>query len=273
VKEFVYTLFSLYFLFFSIDFLHAMNNTKKETKNEEAEDENAEKDMNDDDDIKLIVWDFDLTLLRIHSFSKRIIAQEVKRRDYEHDFADATFLRSFLDEMKRKGIKVSIASFGKREVIEEYMKLLISEEYGDYCSDFAFVDKRKSIVTPNDVGGSDGCSMKDKGKMLDVLMKRFVLNKADDDDDDDDDENENKNENEYETKLKSARKRVVFFDDDEDNINAAKKLGYTFSVHAPEAFTRETWREMYWKIPKMRELFPEVDVNLTLQRTRKIIDL
>ena len=216
------------------------------------------------DAIRLVVWDFDMTILRIHSFAKRISALDIPRRDYEHDCADANFFRAFLREMKQKSIEVAIASFGKRDVIETYIKHLVNAEKGDDVADYAFVDTQKSIVTPNDVGGTDGCSMKDKSRMLDMLTKRYVLSMSEDDI-----LKEGHGVN-VDVLLEKARKKVVFFDDDEDNINAAKKLGYTYAVHTPNAFERESWRELYWKIPKLRELFPEVDVHLTHSKTRKV---
>ncbi len=216
------------------------------------------------DAIRLVVWDFDMTILRIHSFAKRISALDIPRRDYERDCADANFFRAFLREMKQKSIEVAIASFGKRDVIETYIKHLVDAEKGDDVADYAFVDTQKSIVTPNDVGGTDGCSMKDKSRMLDMLTKRYVLSMSEDDI-----LKEGHGVN-VDVLLEKARKKVVFFDDDEDNINAAKKLGYTYAVHTPNAFERESWRELYWKIPKLRELFPEVDVHLTHSKTRKV---
>ena len=216
------------------------------------------------DAIRLVVWDFDMTILRIHSFAKRISALDIPRRDYERDCADANFFRAFLREMKQKSIEVAIASFGKRDVIETYIKHLVNAEKGDDVADYAFVDTQKSIVTPNDVGGTDGCSMKDKSRMLDMLTKRYMLSMSEDDI-----LKEGHGVN-VDVLLEKARKKVVFFDDDEDNINAAKKLGYTYAVHTPNAFERESWRELYWKIPKLRELFPEVDVHLTHSKTRKV---
>ena len=235
-----------------------------------------ENNDNDDDDerIKLVVWDFDMTILRIHSFAKRISALDVPRRDYERDCADANFFRAFLREMKQKSIKVAIASFGKREVIETYLKCLVDGKKGDEdLAEYAFNEKKKSIVTPNDVGGTDGCSMKDKSRMLDALTKRYVLSMNEEDISSAQGEDPVESSSSASSLLGKARKQVVFFDDDEDNVNAAKKLGYAYAVHTPNAFERESWRELYWKIPKLRELFPEVDDNLTHSKTRKVLQM
>ena len=259
--------------YYSCCVLPIKNNTlQKMRTSSHHHDENT----NDDDDerIKLVVWDFDMTILRIHSFAKRISALDVPRRDYERDCADANFFRAFLREMKQKSIKVAIASFGKREVIETYLKCLVDGKKGDEdLAEYAFNEKKKSIVTPNDVGGTDGCSMKDKSRMLDALTKRYVLSMNEEDISSAQGEDPVESSSAASSLLGKARKQVVFFDDDEDNVNAAKKLGYAYAVHTPNAFERESWRELYWKIPKLRELFPEVDENLTHSKTRKVLQM
>jgi len=247
------------------------HSTKMRTSSHHHDENN---DNDDDERIKLVVWDFDMTILRIHSFAKRISALDVPRRDYERDCADANFFRAFLREMKQKSIKVAIASFGKREVIETYLKCLVDGKKGDEdLAEYAFNEKKKSIVTPNDVGGTDGCSMKDKSRMLDALTKRYVLSMNEEDISSAQGEDPVESSSAASSLLGKARKQVVFFDDDEDNVNAAKKLGYAYAVHTPNAFERESWRELYWKIPKLRELFPEVDENLTHSKTRKVLQM
>ena len=260
--------------YYSCCVLPIKNNTlQKMRTSSHHHDENNDND-NDDERIKLVVWDFDMTILRIHSFAKRISALDVPRRDYERDCADANFFRAFLREMKQKSIKVAIASFGKREVIETYLKCLVDGKKGDEdLAEYAFNEKKKSIVTPNDVGGTDGCSMKDKSRMLDALTKRYVLSMNEEDISSAQGEDPVELSSAASSLLGKARKQVVFFDDDEDNVNAAKKLGYAYAVHTPNAFERESWRELYWKIPKLRELFPEVDENLTHSKTRKVLQM
>ena len=79
----------------------------------------------------------------LHSFRKEISALDIPRRDYERDCADANFFRAFLREMKQKSIEVAIASFGKRDVIETYIKHLVDAEKGDDVADYAFVDTKE----------------------------------------------------------------------------------------------------------------------------------
>ena len=45
---------------------------------------------------KLIVWDFDLTILRIHSCGERLKLGDVPNRNIERDVADLSFFRAFI---------------------------------------------------------------------------------------------------------------------------------------------------------------------------------
>ena len=135
----------------------------------------------------------------------------------------------------------SSSLFGKREVIETYLKCLVDGKKGDEdLAEYAFNEKKKSIVTPNDVGGTDGCSMKDKSRMLDALTKRYVLSMNEEDISSAQVVDPVESSSASSSLLGKARKQVVFFDDDEDNVNAAKKLGYAYAVHTPNAFERES---------------------------------
>ncbi len=67
---------------------------------------------------KLVIWDFDLTLLRIHSHEKRIRPDFVASRDMNRDFCDLPFLSALLQELRAANIAIAIASFGTYEVIQ-----------------------------------------------------------------------------------------------------------------------------------------------------------
>ena len=54
------------------------------------------------------------------------------------------------------------------------------KEHDDAKRDAPEGEKKKSIVTPNDVGAKL-CSMKDKSRMLDALTKRYVLSMNEED--------------------------------------------------------------------------------------------
>ena len=87
---------------------------------------------------KLIVWDFDLTLLSIHSWGAGIRAEDVASRTLSDDVADIDFFRHFVDRAQEQGIAVAIASFGQYEVIQAYMDRIIGRG----------VFNRENISTP-----------------------------------------------------------------------------------------------------------------------------
>ena len=94
-------------------------------------------------------------------------------------------------------------------MIETYIKLLVNaeREKETNVADYAFVDTQKSIGDPPNDVGTDGCSMKDKSRMLDMLTKRYVLSMSEDDI-----LKEGHGVN-VDVLLEKARKKVVFFDD------------------------------------------------------------
>jgi hypothetical protein len=55
----------------------------------------------------LVVWDFDLTLLSIHSWGARIHPSDVAHRSLEQDIADLEFFRAFVKRALAKGVQVS----------------------------------------------------------------------------------------------------------------------------------------------------------------------
>lgn len=75
--------------------------------------------------------------------------------------------------------------------------------------------QRENINTPSEVGGKDGCSLP-HGKNLQLRMLTQDWAKV-------------------------PKDRVLFFDDDSNNIEGAKADGYPFSFHAPEGFSQELW--------------------------------
>lgn len=99
--------------------------------------------------LSLVVFDFDLTVLSIHSWGERIDEAEVESRDWKDDFEDLELFTRVCRNLVERGVPVAIASFGKREVITKYL-------------DLAFGGDRKKIFpdncisTPSAVDGTDG---------------------------------------------------------------------------------------------------------------------
>lgn len=70
--------------------------------------------------IRLVVFDFDHTILKIHSYYERVTIAEVKHR-WESDFAHVGLLQQFVDLAAQRNIECGIASYGNPRLILEYM--------------------------------------------------------------------------------------------------------------------------------------------------------
>ena len=159
----------------------------------------------------LVVWDFDMTVLRIHAFGRRIEPEQVAAR-WERDIADKDLFVLFVSTARSRGIHVGIASFGRAEVVQEYMREIFRDNGGPAFSP-------DLIVPPAALGARDGTSVVDgKPRMLQMLSSRCSPPVTD-------------------------RARVLFFDDDGDNIADCVRAGYR-AVHTPAAFTRVALEEL-----------------------------
>ena len=97
-------------------------------------------------DVRLLVFDFDLTILSIHSWGERIRPEDVASRSLDRDVADLAFFRRFIARALNTGVKVAIASPGVYEVIQAYMDLAVGPG----------VFTRENISTPSQHGMRDG---------------------------------------------------------------------------------------------------------------------
>lgn len=166
----------------------------------------------------LWVWDFDQTILSIHSYGQRIKAEDVLsgRRNLTEDVADAVFFKQFISEVLKSGSSVAVASFGEYEVIQAYLDILVPGVFN-----------RENISTPTCVGGRDGQGLQDgKVPQLEKLLSGIYRKKV----------------------TKEMRARTVLFDDQIDNIRRAHGAGY-IAVHTPDAFTRQEWGVMQSCLP------------------------
>ena len=75
---------------------------------------------------RLVVWDFDLTILNCHAFGEGVEVAHVAGR-WQADVRDADLFRAFVDTAQVLGISVGIASYGRREVIAEYMDQIFAQ--------------------------------------------------------------------------------------------------------------------------------------------------
>eukprot|EP00239_Pterosperma_sp_CCMP1384_P003913 CAMPEP_0197845432 /NCGR_PEP_ID=MMETSP1438-20131217/2367_1 /TAXON_ID=1461541 /ORGANISM="Pterosperma sp., Strain CCMP1384" /LENGTH=277 /DNA_ID=CAMNT_0043456727 /DNA_START=232 /DNA_END=1062 /DNA_ORIENTATION=- len=160
----------------------------------------------------IYVWDFDQTILKIHSFAQRIRPEDVQFRNIFEDTADLIFFRMFVDRALKHRAQVAIASFGQYETIKEYM---------DHITPGVF--NRTNISTPMSIGERDGQNLRcGKVPQLDLLMNTLVAKSSNP------------------MNPRAIRSRCMFFDDQLDNIRRCNEAGY-IGIHTPYAFTEADW--------------------------------
>lgn len=152
----------------------------------------------------VFVFDFDLTILKIHATGARVRASEVTREKAQADCADLDFFQTLVPAIFKRGDTLCVASYGHRDVIRAYINLL--------CGEFA---SRVQILTPASVGGTDGM----------------------------DDHPDRKGENKVKMlrKVGGEKRDVCFFDDTATNTRAAKAAGYSRSYTVPSGGLTLTW--------------------------------
>lgn len=169
----------------------------------------------------LYVFDFDQTILAIHSFGSRIRAADVSARNLAEDVADQAFFKQFIDAVLASGVPVAIASFGEYQVIQNYMDRIAPDVFN-----------RNNICTPTCVGYQDGSSVpQGKVPMLELLLQGLISQSG------------------GAAPTDQQRARTVLFDDDDSNIRRAAAAGY-IACYTPDAFTRTAW-------PQIKEYMPE----------------
>lgn len=187
--------------------------------------------------IKYFAFDFDRTVLRIHSYAKGFSPMDVDERDIEDDVADYELFTKLIPFLHKRNVKFAIASFGRRDVIQRYLDRIFGnegEEGNPYFND-------DNIITPSvvEIDGEtpypDGSSMR-TGKVLQLdywlINKCGVKNGPDD------------------PPLEHTRSQVLFFDDDSRNTIIAKLFGYIFSLHTPHGFVRPAMEEAIRWVPE-----------------------
>ena len=153
--------------------------------------------------IAAVVWDFDLTLLRIHAFGLGIQASAVPARDLEADFRDLFFTKELMNALVLARVPMAIASFGRYDVIEAYLRAALSDHTtgsGKSSSDSSPAFSRNNIITCATVGGIEGVTMREgKNAHLEWLRQHALSSVSAD--------------------------AVLFFDDDASNIGCAQEAG------------------------------------------------
>ena len=217
-------------------------------------------------DVRLLVFDFDLTILSIHSWGERIRPEDVASRSLDRDVADLAFFRRFVARALETGVKVAIASFGVYEVIQAYMDLAVGPG----------VFTRENISTPSQHGTRDG-HVVPGGKVPQLEVRARVSVHAESQPDESDVERHAARAARAFSSLfadaraspilppvpsspqaltakllgcvspadvSAAAASVVFFDDSRENVAGAIRRGFVRSVLIDErCFTRGAWED------------------------------
>jgi hypothetical protein len=182
----------------------------------------------------LYVFDFDMTILKIHSYAQNMTPSQVESmgwRKLMDQFADPIFFRDLINYLISRNKKVAIASFGKYNVIKAYLDRLF-----DNTSIFGL----DNIITPpneRNIRPSD-----DKNEYLVGLIRDLNID----------------------------YKRVIFFDDDINNVNKSKELGImAIQIDPMNGFNRNVWnqltklklKQIHKTIPKQKKKLQYKELN------------
>jgi hypothetical protein len=163
----------------------------------------------------LYVFDFDLTILKIHSYAQNMTPSKVESmgwRKLMDQFADPIFFRDLINYLISQNKKVAIASFGKYNVIKAYLDRLF-DNTSIFGLDNIITPTNERNIRPND----------DKNEYLVGLIRDLNID----------------------------YKRVIFFDDDINNINKSKELGVNaIQIDPMNGFNRNVWNQLAKPIQK-----------------------
>ena len=152
-----------------------------------------------------VAWDFDRTVMRIHAFARGVKVEEVAAR-WRDDVADLEFFRAMVLGARQRGMRVGIASFGRRPVVLEYLRHMFADEPGVFTE--------ANVLTP---GALPGCHDGMEGKGGKPMLLELLCSTA---------------------PAISERARVLFFDDDYQNILDCRDSGFVYAFHTPDYFAR-----------------------------------
>jgi hypothetical protein len=70
---------------------------------------------------RLFVWDFDETVLKVHSFALRVTEEEAATRELSGDVADLPYFRRCVQSALEQGHVCAVATFGLYPVVQAYL--------------------------------------------------------------------------------------------------------------------------------------------------------
>eukprot|EP00036_Acanthoecidae_sp_10tr_P006551 CAMPEP_0182941544 /NCGR_PEP_ID=MMETSP0105_2-20130417/49122_1 /TAXON_ID=81532 ORGANISM="Acanthoeca-like sp., Strain 10tr" /NCGR_SAMPLE_ID=MMETSP0105_2 /ASSEMBLY_ACC=CAM_ASM_000205 /LENGTH=256 /DNA_ID=CAMNT_0025081177 /DNA_START=70 /DNA_END=840 /DNA_ORIENTATION=+ len=144
----------------------------------------------------IVAFDFDKCLMKGHWWAKYRNRPIEGINPQPADFALSNPEKVFTQMMKLPHVRVAVASFGRKDVITKAIQSILPSELAN----------KVFITTPGDFPpAQDGNSIGDKNKQLDMVSQHFGV----------------------------PLERVIFFDDDKNNIRAAREVNVTAHCTAP----------------------------------------
>lgn len=150
-------------------------------------------------DRKLIVFDFDRTIMKEHMWNKYRDTPISRIHITDDHFVDLPKFRGLVLSLRRNGHNVAVATFGRRDVVDKALHHALGEPHNI------------SVRTPADFGFRDGSGrLGDKNTQLAELAKRYNV----------------------------SAEQIIFLDDDPHNIEAAARAGVVHSQWVPDGLTK-----------------------------------
>ena len=181
----------------------------------------------------LFIWDFDLTIIKIHSYAMEVKSSDVEGMNWKrlmYQFADPIFFRDLVNYLVSNKKKVAIISFGTYNVIKSYLDRLFDDNK---------IFGLDNIITPLEGNQRYNKLFKpsaDKNQYIIDIARHYSIDYP----------------------------KVIFFDDDTNNINKSKELGISsYLINPRNGFNKKFWDDL---IPQ------ELKVNKTTPRNENKIN-
>ena len=159
----------------------------------------------------LFIWDFDLTILKIHSYAMEVKSGDVEGMNWKRlmcQFADPIFFRDLINYLVSNKKKVAIISFGTYNVIKSYLDRLFDDNK---------IFGLDNIITPLEGNQRYNKLFKpssDKNQYIIDIVRKYSIDYS----------------------------KVIFFDDDTNNIEKSKELGISsYLINPINGFNKQFW--------------------------------
>ena len=192
----------------------------------------------------LFIWDFDLTILKIHSYAMEVKSSDVEGMNWKRlmcQFADPIFFRDLVNYLVSNKKKVAIISFGTYNVIKSYLDRLFDDNK---------IFGLDNIITPLEGNQRYNKLFKptaDKNQHIIDVARYYSV--------------------EY--------LKVIFFDDDTNNINKSKELSISsYLINPRNGFNKQFWDNLIpqeLKITARKEPRNENKINYPLKNSNNNI--